>query len=417
MPSTHHRPHGRAALLVPLLLALIAGAPRPAAAQHIIKPWTPPNADSLLMMATEARVSFRANRGDSVLGPNLHAYGIVQQMATRLLASLGPNQLMQSHAVENVLDSLGLDTSVALDPSEPKFMVLMVNNPYQPSAQAIGFLFWYRGNELRSQGTVYRGGREPRLRVWWTGDANQPYRCAIVETTRGDTLEWGCTVLQMSTTGDSWQALQWPTHGPDLSDAREVLFADIQRDGQPELTVWRHAEPESLFKFCSTCPMLLTEQLYANREPGFTLEDSRLMPSPLSTWVLFIRLLRSGQNAGAARLLENPAKLNAAIANGWAKGTKRGLWSLEYAEADPWPHWLALRFNSAAGTPLYVMHFVQRDARRQIHDWLKEQEPAKPGAAKADTTHAAPKPKTTAKPATPKPPAKPATSAKPGTKP
>ena len=66
-----------------------------------------------------------------------------------------------------------------------------------------------------------------------------------------------------------------------------------------------------------------------------------------------------------------------------------------------------------------MVHFVQRDARWVIHDWLKEQEPAKPGAAKADTTHATskPKPKTAAKPAAPKSPAKPGTTSKPWTKP
>ena len=385
-------------LLVPLalVLAFAAGA-RPAVAQRLIKPWVPPNADTLIAMAAEARVSFRANRGDSVLGPNLHAYSIVQQMATRLIASLGPNQLLQTHAVEVVLDSLGMDTAVTYDPSEPNFMELMVNNPFQPTAPAIGFLYWYRGNELRSQGAVYPGGREPRMRVWWTGDPEAPYRCAIVETGRGDTLQWGVTVLELAGSGQSWQAIQWPGHGPDLSDAREVQFADIQRDKAPELVVWRHAEPDSLFEFCRTCAQLLTEQIYVGRGQGFELHDSRLVPSPLSTWVLFIDLLRKQNRAGAARLLVNPAKVDEAIRLGWATGRRRGLWSVEYGESDPWPRWLAIRNTAAPGKPLYAVHFVQRDSRWVINDWLKEPEPLKPGQTppKPDTTraHAGAKPK------------------------
>ena len=69
----------------------------------------PPSADSLQHWASEAKVLFQANEGDSVGGPNFRAYERVGHMGRRLLRSLGKSGLSQAHAVAVIIDSLGLD--------------------------------------------------------------------------------------------------------------------------------------------------------------------------------------------------------------------------------------------------------------------------------------------------------------------
>jgi hypothetical protein len=381
-PSRTHLPLAAAALLIALLPLT---APAPARAQTL-KPWLPPSRDSLLALATEARVSFRANRGDSVTGPNFHGYDVVGRMALRLVRSLGRANLVQVHAVEAVLDSLGLDTSAAIDPAHPTFALIMVHNPFQPGAPSVGFLYWYRDTELRWQGTVYQGGREPQMRVWWTGLENSPYQVGVLDVARGGNDLRRFTLLSLTQGGASWMPVQYEGNGPDFTGARDVGFADLNRDGTPELIAWTQATPESLFESCSGCPPLLTEQIWVLRGGRFAIDDSRIVPSPWSTFLVFIRLLRDNNRAGAARLLEDPSRIDAAIRAGWAGGKSKGLWRVEYGEPDQaWPRWLAIRFHGTPARPLYIVHFSQKDLRWVIHDWVVPQ-PVAPGGAAPDSS-------------------------------
>jgi hypothetical protein len=362
MSSPGHPPRSRAALVLALALAWSAATAGGTQAQHsVIKPWIPPSSDSLLAWSAEARVSFRANRGDSVTGPNLHAYSVVQMMATKLISSLGQHQLAQGHAVETVLDSLGLDTAVALDPNAPNFLMLMVNNPFQPTAPAIGFVYWYRATELRSQGTVYRGGRDPKMRVWWTGTAEAPYHCAIVETTRGDTATWGFTLLALTPSGEGWSALQWPNHGPDLTGVREIQFADINRDGAPEMLVWRHAEVDSMFKFCRECPQLLTGQTYVERGRASNSTTAASCSPRCRRGCCFVKLLHQQNRAGAAKLLVHPAKLDGRSPSAGEQARSAGCGRSSTPSRIPGRAG-SLRNLGARTHPLYVVHFKPQDA-------------------------------------------------------
>jgi hypothetical protein len=164
------------AIFTALLAACALLTPVRATAQSI-KPWVPPSADSLLAWSAEATVRFKANQGDTVGGTNYRAYELVGIMGRKLLRSLGRKNLLQSNAIEPVLDSLGLDTTVEFDPTFPDFVMMIVRNPYNLTAHAVGFIYWYRGNDLRMQGALVYGGFRPSVRAWWNrlhGSAVQP---------------------------------------------------------------------------------------------------------------------------------------------------------------------------------------------------------------------------------------------------
>ena len=351
---------------------LVALGPRSAPAQPI-KPWVPASSDSLLAWATEARARFHTNTGDSVGGENLKAYDLVSRIGRRMLRALGPTHMNQAQAIEPAIDSLGLDTEVAVDPSQPTFALLMVHNPFRSSAMSVAWLYWYRRNDLRVQGVSFKGGREPRMKAWWTAGATTPYEWAVLDRPAGQE-GFNFTLLRLSGDGYFWRADQYEGVGPDLRDAIEVGFEDINRDGRPELVSWGRADADSLFAPCGGCPGLYTEHLYTLGEGGYELDDSRLVPTAYSTFVLFVRLLRQHNRVAAERLLEDSARLDRALALGWAEGRGRGLWEIEYAEPDrAWPRWLAVRFRGARGDQRWIVHFTQKEGRWVIKEWTSNE--------------------------------------------
>lgn len=351
-----------------LALALAASFADPAAAQRV-KPWIPPAADTTEAWAAEARVAFQTLQGDSARGPNHKPYELVGRIARRLLRTLGQDGTPQALAIQPALDSLGLDTDVVIDPESPGFVFVMVRNPYRPAAEAVGFLCWYRESDLRVQGVVFTSGYEPRFRVWWTARSKAPYACGVI--TRGQPVQspLALTLLRLNADGRFWNLLQYEGYGPDLGTAGRAFWAEVNNDGAPEIVSWSRTHPDSTFQECQGCPGLLTERIFVDREAGFELQDSRLLPSPYATFHLFVNLLRDRNRAAATRLLVEPKDLDRAIALGW--GLPKGTWKLEYAEQEqPWPRWLALRHTSAKGAPLYIVHFALRDGRWIISRWL-----------------------------------------------
>ena len=383
-------------LIAALLLALLA--PRAAHAQRV-KPWLPASSDSMLALASDAKAAFRANRGDSVTGDNIRAYEIVQRMAQRILISLGRNNFPQSPAVEGVLDSLGLDTSIAFDPEQPNFVLLMVRNPYRFSAQAVGFLYWFRGSELRVQGVVFRGGQRPAMRAWWSGYAQSPYHIGVIDAVRDEADMHRFTLLALTPQGSNWNAVQYEGNGPDLRGTREVVWADINHDGRPELVTYGPALPDSLVAGCTGCPERTLERVYVQRDGLFELEDNRVLPSPFATFVLFIHLLQEGNRTAASRLVIDPRWVDTAIQQGWATRSRGTAWELEYGEPNQaWPRFLGLRHIAAKQKPRYVVRFTQRDLRWVILEW-KVSEPSS-AAAPRDTVRAVPSTKPKASPST-----------------
>ena len=349
--------------------AFVVLAHSPARAAPGIRPWVPPNADSMRAVASEARVRFRANTGDSVGGANYRGYDLVGSMGRRLLQSLGRDGMIQAHAVEALLDSLGLDTEVALDPTQPHFALLMVRNPFRMTAAAVGFLYWYRDRDLRQQGIVFHGTRRPRMRVWWTARSENPYECGVVSESLADGGRQNLLLLRLNGTATFWMLIQYEGSGPDLGSG-EAQWVEINQSGSPELVVWTRAEADSTFEECASCPHLVHERIYVERDQGYELFDTRLVPSPYAAFTLFIRLLQHQNRGAASRLLDKPSRVADAVAEGWGR-RGRSVWSVEYAEeAQAWPRWFEARFRGPQGIVHYIVRFVFRDGRWLIGDWV-----------------------------------------------
>ena len=350
-----------------LFLLALAVVPASTAQAQRVRPWVPPGADSLVRWVADARVAFQANTGDSIGGSNYKAYEQVGNLGRRLLRGLGRQNMIQARAVEALLDSLGLDTDITIEPDLPYFALLMVRNPFRPDARAVGFLYWFRGEDLRMQGAQFSGGHRPRARVWWTGNQEAPYSWGVVDFTRADE-EMHFTLLRLSSKGLFWTIVQYEDSGYKLGNAGSVSWSDVNGDLKPELIAWIPGEKDSMFEECSGCPRLINELLFAERPNGFQLQDTRIVPSPYSTFALFIRMLTEGSRTQAARLLKDPRMIDRAIAAGWA--TRRDhLWKVENAEpGTAWPEWLFLRFR---GTPqkAYMVNFEIVRGRWLIRDW------------------------------------------------
>jgi hypothetical protein len=357
-------------LLACLGLAAVSAAPRAIAASPI-RPWAPPNADSLTVWAAESRARFQTNTGDSVGGGNYHAYELVGRMGRKLLQSLGREGMIQAHAIKGVLDSLGMDVEVGVDPQQPQFTLLMVRNPYRPKAAAVGYLYWYRDRDLRQQGVVFHGSHNPRMRVWWTADQDFPYGWGIVTDDRSDGDRMNLLLLRLNETATFWVLISTEgSGGPELGGPGAATWVDIDNTGAPELMTWTRTESDSSFTECTSCPHLLRERLYVERPDGFEEYDRRLLPSPYAAFTLFVRLLQNRDQAAASRLLEKPARVSEAVAAGWAKHGKR-IWTLEYAEeVRGWPRWLAFKFQGPKGPVRYIVHFAFDGARWLIRDWV-----------------------------------------------
>jgi hypothetical protein len=364
----------RAGLPCVLLLGFFtATAPRPAFAADVLQPWTPPAADSVFAWSAEARARFASNTGDSVSGGNFLAYQRVGQIARRLLRSLGRGNFLQAYAIGPVMDSLQLKTEVTVDPARPEFVLVAVHNPIQRDAGTVGFLYWYQGEELRYQGTYLDGGWRPKMRIWYSGRTDAPYECGILHHKVALGLAPQFLLLKLHQSGKFWNVAQFTGHGPDLGTRGEADWVDVNGDNLPEFVSWVPAASDSMFEDCDECPRTMSERLFVERNEGFVMQDSRLMASPYSTFQLFIRLLVEGNRTAAARLLADPAKVNDALALGWGVRRKTSVWKYEYGEQDEtWPRWIVLRYKAGQERPQYVVHFVQREGRWVIYDWIQE---------------------------------------------
>jgi hypothetical protein len=382
-----------AALAIPAILAVAMLFPGAGHAQNL-KPWVPPSADSLLRWSTEAKVRFQENSGDTVGGTNLRAYEVVGSMGRQLVRSLGRGHLLQAPAIGPILDSLGLDVDVRVDPKFPQFVLLMVRNPYRLTAYAVGFLYWYRETDLRMQGAQFYGGHRPEMRVWWTGYQDQPYSLGVIDHDRDREGAVRMTLFRMVPSAAYWDLRQYPKAGIDLPGAGEAAWVDVNGDDRPELVAWMRAQNDTLFEACASCPFIIHELTYTESRPGLRLHDMRVLPSPYATFTLFVRLLGEGNRAAAARLLRSPSRVEEAITAGWGSRRRAKSWMLEYAEDDRWPRWLAMLHRGARGDQRYVVHFELKDGRWIISDWVKPHPPERAvrGGARPDSAASPPKP-------------------------
>lgn len=372
-------------LLASLVLAAIAG---PAHAQRV-RTWSPPDLDSLRAWSAEARSLFQRNTGDSATGDNFRAYERVGRASRKLLRSLGRPNLVQAPAIKSVLDTLGLETDVRVDPVVPEFVLVMIRNPYKRTAAAVGYLYWYKGNDLRAQPVTFAGGDAPQMRVWWTGVEAAPYSWAVVERTRG-VLRHHLTVMSLTPNGEYWRITQYDPNGLDLGVGANVAWADLNGDQHPELVAWVPAVFDSMVETCPDCPKPVNEMTYVQGSKGFELLDVRIVPSPITTFTLFARMLAQGDRTNASRLLEDPAKLQEALSLGWGGPQRKGAWRILYTEPETaWPRWLMVRHQSSTATHDWRILLEPVRGRWLISRWENRDDASTP---KAGTPGASKKP-------------------------
>ncbi len=354
----------------------------PAHAQTI-KPWVPPSADSLVQWASEAKVRFQAARTDSIGGASYEPYDLVGKIGRRLLRSLGRNNTIQAPAIKPVLDSLGLDTDVLVDPSLPHFVLMVVRNPHRRTATPVAFLYWYKNQDLRIQGAQLRGGRRPEMKVWWTGRQGDPYAWAVVDRSLPDEI-MHLTLFRLAPDGNFWRLAQYDGSGRNLGVSGDLAWADSDGDQLPELFLWTNTIQDSLFEECDDCPRLRTELMFTDSPRGFRLYDSRLVPSPYATFAAFIHQLLENQRIAASRLLKNPDRVQDALAAGWGARRSPGTWKIEAAEpGTPWPSWLRVRLKGPQGERRWTIRFEQERGRWRIAEWSTVAPGASPGGGPA----------------------------------
>jgi hypothetical protein len=355
-------------------LALLA-MPAAAAAQTVVHVGP---VDSIKVWTDYARATFAQSTSDSVTDQNYHAFEAVGLIGRRLMRQIGRGRLLEARGVRQAIDSLGLVTEAAEDPLWPGFALLMVHNSSRPDADAVGFLYWFRGSDLRMQGVVFRGGHHPSMRVWRSNKGGTPYECAVLDQTREGLPHM--TLLGMSQDGLAWDLEQDEESLPMFAQPGTASFVDVNDDGIPEIQTWTHGPTDSLFTECMDCPKLLTERLYvesAGEPPVFELEDERLLPTPYATLVYFVRLLIDGKLTQAERLVRDPARVRQAIAAGWNKRVVKHAWTVEAREANQaWPRMLQVRFQGPSGAKRYEVTFAKQNSHWVIQDWAEPQ-PAK----------------------------------------
>jgi len=360
-------------------LALLAGTPAAAAAPRA---WAPPGQDSVQAFASEARLGFRRLEGDTITEQNMGPFERVGQAARRLLRRLGRERALLAPSIEATLDSLGLDTDVVQDPSLPNIVFVLVRNPERPGMQAVGYLLWYRGPDLRMQGMAFPPAAEPRIRAWWSGAAKAPYSVAIVYRERGPAARMGFKFLRLTPEGYYWELVQYEGNGPELGEGGDAVFADLNRDGRPELVAWSPSPPDSLFSVAAPVRPVTREAIFTERDGGFVVHDARFVPGPLETLRQFLIAFRRGDRERARWLLAEPARLEEIRAAGWAaERSPRNFVVDRQEESQPWPMWLGARITGASGARRWVFRFTLRDGRWLIRDWIAEGSPGPDPAA------------------------------------
>ena len=370
-----------ACLALPLALIALLMSPSRARAQGeprgevspLPAPWIPAGTDSTRARAERADAEFRLATLDTIDDVTFHPYEKVALIAHDMLVSLGREHMAQASALEGALHDLGFQVALRLDPSRPGFALLMVRNPYRPSAAAIGYLFWWQGDRLRQQGSYFRRGFDPRFRVWWTGNEDWPYLCAIVDHGAAHDERPGFLVLHLASDATHWSVVQYPGNGPDLEAGEQPAWEDIDGDGTPELLTWRRIPSDSLFTECPGCTGLLRERVFTVHDDHFEPEDSRAVPTTYAQFQRFVRLLTDRRHTAARELVARARVLDSALAFGWGEDRRAGAWHLDTAESGQmWPRWIVVRQTRARGRPLYAVHFTRQGDRWLILNIIPE---------------------------------------------
>jgi hypothetical protein len=339
--------HGLLVCAIVGSLLLGAGAARAQGAAPT--PWAPAGLDSMRLWGLEAHALLDAAQSDSI-GPNeSRAFGLLDRMTRRYFQALGPYGMRGARGILAIADSLKLDVEMAQDANLPQFVVVTYFNTKFAGYGSWTSLFWWRGDDLMKQSILLEGGRNIQMAVWWAGNDLGPYEMGLVDYRRsGDPREGSFTMLRISRQADFWGAVQTVNKTIDLGGPGPARFVDLDNDGVPELAHWAASKPDPRFVANTNLPPILSERTWRRTELGFQLLDRRTVPTPFSTFVLFLKALESGQVGLARSLVATPAVYTRAMT--LKLGTFRAPASWRAAEPAPGERWAAsMRF--AYGEP------------------------------------------------------------------
>jgi hypothetical protein len=384
-----------ASLGVALAAALTFAAPASAQSSYLPKPWRPAAGDSITQWAIEGRNLLAESNSPELGDREVVGYRWVDKVAKAYFHSLGPHGMAAAGGISAFLDSLKLKGgSVVSDKVYPAFTFVTFDNPTHPDYASLSYLYWFRGDDVRSQPVYLKGGHDPELRVWWTGQPEAPWECGILYTMEHDRDSAPEFIfMRMVPTGAGWEPVQAGVD-VDFGGKGTATFADLDNDGTPEIVSWVRGVPDSLFVPCNGpgCPDLLTERIFT-LERGFELYDQRTVATPYATLVLFVRSLVGGKEAIAQSLVTHPAVVEKARALGWPKLHRRSVFrTIQPRGSTRWPDRLRFDYGPQG---LYDTVLEVRFASNQGH-WLIDDIVTLTSGGAADTTHTA----TTSKPGT-----------------
>lgn len=347
-------------------LLLVAGTAR---AQDSAPPsWVPAGLDSMRLWGLEAHALLDAAQSESI-GPNeSRAYGLLDRMTRRYFMALGPHGMRGARGILAFADSLKLDVEMAQDANLPQFVIVTYFNTKFAGYGSWTSLFWWRGNDLMKQSVLLAGGRDIQMAVWWTGNDLGPYEMGLVDHRRsGDPRVGSFTMLRISRTAEFWGAVQTVNKTIDLGGPGPSRFVDLDNDGVPELTHWAVSTPDPRFAANSNLPPILSERTWRRTERGFELLDRRTVPTPFSTFVLFLKALEGGEVGLARSLVATPAVYTKAVA--LKLGTFRAPGAWRAAEPAPGERWAAsMRF--AYGQPPRLDKAIEVRMKEVEGHWL-----------------------------------------------
>lgn len=376
-------------LALAVLGAALAAAPAGAQGSAIApRPWRPAGGDSVGVWAGEARALLLGSRSETLGPEELRAYGLHDRIARAYFRALGRRGMGAAVALEAVLDSLKLSGRVSQKADFPPFVLVHFRNPHLESRAALAYLYWFRGDELRSQPIDLKGGLDPDLQVFWTATEAAPYEAGILYY-RGLGVDRvpELYLFRMLPKADAWVPVQVGDADVRLGGKGTGAWVDIDRDTKPELLTWTDGTPDTMFVPCteSSCPRLTTERTFVRTRQGFRLYEQRTVASPYATLLLFLRALGRGEEGFAGTLAHSPQVLERARALGWV-GLRRGrsFAMVPLPRGDRWPD--RLRFNYAApGRPTTFMEarFVNLEGHWFIDELVTLSQPETPAAGGA----------------------------------
>lgn len=305
------------AVLVTLAAAGTALAQRSAL---VPPPWRPAGEDTLSLWAGESRALLLGSSGPDLGEQELRAFALQDRIVRSYFRELGPRRMEGAAGVLAVLDTLKLTARLSQKEEYPTFVLVHFFNPHFEKYASLAYLYWFRGEELRSQPINLKGGAGADLQVFWTGDAGAPYEAGILYY-QGDGVSRMPELLffRMLPKADAWLPIQVGDVDLRLGGRGTAMWADLDRDAKPELISWTEGIPDTFFIPCDEpgCPKLVTQRTFVRGAAGFRLYERRTLASPYATFILFLRALSQGEEAFAAGLTRRPEVMGRARELGW----------------------------------------------------------------------------------------------------